>query len=154
MAGKRYSNLSQNIADFTAKTAYLSSHLCLDETTLRVKICFWNGNSLCSLTEQVVFSDPFANSKYNRWTNPYLDCKVREIQQNKKLLVQLSKLRYKFVNLKQALIHADLHSGSVMVDHDGSVKVIELNLVFMDSLDIMLVIWLPIKFWVIISRIY
>lgn len=123
--GKRYLNLAEAAATFTARTTFFSSHLHLEPELLRKKMSFWNENSLCKLTEQVVFSDPYVKSHYNRWTSPYLDEAVQNIKTNKKLIVEVSKLRHKFITGKQALIHADLHSGSIMLDDNGSFKVID-----------------------------
>jgi 5-methylthioribose kinase len=123
--GKKYFNLAEATANFTARTTFFSSHLHLEPELLRKKMSFWNDNSLCKLTEQVVFSDPYVTSHYNRWTSPYLDEALQNIKTNKKLIVEVAKLRHKFITGKQALIHADLHSGSIMLDDNVSIKVID-----------------------------
>ncbi|KAJ0514224.1 putative S-methyl-5-thioribose kinase [Helianthus annuus] len=106
---------------------------------------------LCRLTEQVVFSDPYKVSEYNRWTSPYLDSDAEAIRNDKVLKLEVAELKskyiyaqlyvfrcfiitfplchlcetnrgllYRFCERTQALIHSDLHAGSVMVTHEST----------------------------------
>lgn len=50
----------------------------------------------------------------NHWTSPQLDDEKKAIEQDVALKIAASKLKAKFVTQTQSLIHADLHSGSVM----------------------------------------
>lgn len=34
---------------------------------------------MCELTEGVVFTDPFCDAQYNRWTSPQLDADARSL---------------------------------------------------------------------------
>jgi len=127
--GVRVNNLGKKLGEFVAKTCFYSSGLHLKPEVLREKMSFWNGNSLCALTEQVIFSDPYFEAQLNRHTSPYLDDIVKEIRTDKEVLVSVYKLRQKFVNEKQALVHGDLHSGSIMIKGD-SLKVIDAEFAF------------------------
>ncbi|KAF5202156.1 Methylthioribose kinase, partial [Thalictrum thalictroides] len=73
---------------------------------------------LCRLTEQVVFSDPYKESQYNRWTSPYLDRDAEAIRQDNILKLEVAELKSMFCERAQALIHGDLHTSSIMVTHD------------------------------------
>lgn len=76
---------------------------------------FWTKNSeMCALTEQVVFTEPYIDSNNNRWTTPQLDDDKLAIENDVELKTAASRLKQKFVTETQALIHADLHTGSVM----------------------------------------
>lgn len=50
----------------------------------------------------------------NRWTSPQLEADKAAIEQDTELKLAASKWKNKFVTETQALLHADLHSGSVM----------------------------------------
>lgn len=126
----KYDNIGSVLGKFVAKTCYYSSDIYLNPGVIREKIKFWNDNSLCALTEQVIFSDPMFKAPYNRHTSPHLDDKVEKMRNNPEIVNAFFKLRHKFINLKQALIHGDLHSGSVMVDGTGSIKVIDSEFAF------------------------
>lgn len=69
---------------------------------------------MCALTEQVVFTEPYITAANNRWTSPQLDDDKKGIETDVPLKIAAAKLKAKFVTETQALIHADLHSGSVM----------------------------------------
>ena len=52
---------------------------------------------MCRLTEQVVFSDPYKVSEYNRWTSPYLDHDAEAVQNDNALKVEIAELKAKYV---------------------------------------------------------
>lgn len=79
---------------------------------------------MCALTEQVIFSDPYRVSPVNRWTTPQLDSYATGIRSDVALKVAAAALKSKFLTSTQALIHADLHTGSVMAT-EGSTFVID-----------------------------
>jgi len=130
IGGVRVNDIGKKIGEFVAKTCFYSSGLHLKPQVLREKMSFWNGNTICELTEQVIFSDPYFKAQLNRHTSPYLDEIVEDIRTDKEVLVSVYKLRQKFVNEKQALVHGDLHTGSIMVDKKDSLKVIDAEFAF------------------------
>jgi len=100
---------------FCARTLFLTSGFHLETTELRKKVEFWSRNSdMCALTEQVVFTEPYMEASNNRWTSPQLDADKKEIENDIELKAAAAKFKIKFVSDTQALIHGDLHSGSVM----------------------------------------
>jgi 5-methylthioribose kinase len=48
---------------------------------------------MCRLTEQVVFSDPYRVSQYNRWTSPYLDEDAEAVRQDDELKLEVAELK-------------------------------------------------------------
>lgn len=50
----------------------------------------------------------------NRWTSPQLDDDKKAIENDTELKICASRLKKKFITETQALLHADLHTGSVM----------------------------------------
>jgi 5-methylthioribose kinase len=70
---------------------------------------------LCALTEQVIFSDPYAQAAMNRWTSPQLDEAAAGLRADAEAKVAVSVLKRKFCSSADALIHGDLHTGSIMV---------------------------------------
>ena len=123
--GIKYEKIGEKIGLFVARTCFFSSGLHLNPQMLRDQMSFWNGNTLCVLTEQVVFSDPYVDAPLNRWTSPQLDESLQQLRNDKEVISKIFKLRHKFISNKQALIHGDLHSGSIMVDSKGSCKIID-----------------------------
>jgi 5-methylthioribose kinase len=70
---------------------------------------------LCALTEQVIFSDPYAQAPLNRWTSPQLDEAAAGLRADTEAKAAISVLKRKFCSSADALIHGDLHTGSIMV---------------------------------------
>jgi len=119
--GIRYSTMAADMGTFCAKTLFLTSGFKLSTSELRKEVAHWSQNAaMCALTEQVVFTEPYIQSDNNRWTSPQLDEEKKQIESDAALKTAASEWKQKFVTQTQALIHADLHSGSVMcspVDH-------------------------------------
>jgi len=51
---------------------------------------------LCRLTEQVVFSDPYKVSEYNRWTSPHLDRDAEAVRDDNLLKLEVAELKSKY----------------------------------------------------------
>lgn len=97
---------------------------------LRKNIAQWSRNTaMCALTEQVIFTDPYQESPMNRWTTPQLDAYALGIKVDTELKLAAARLKSKFLSSTQALIHADLHTGSVMAT-EGSTFVIDPEFAF------------------------
>ena len=107
--------MASDMGLFCANTLFKTSGFKLSETELRKQVEFWSTNvEMCALTEQVVFTEPYITADNNRWTSPQLDLEKIAIEQDDVLKIEAAKLKIKFVTETQALLHADLHSGSVM----------------------------------------
>ena len=71
----------------------------------------------------MIFTDPYTNAKYNHWTTPQLDVYAASIRNDTSLISAALIMKEKFLTSTEALLHGDLHSGSVMVK-EGSTFVI------------------------------
>ncbi|KAK8941673.1 Methylthioribose kinase [Platanthera guangdongensis] len=72
---------------------------------------------LCRLTEQVVFSNPYKVSQYNHWNSPYLDHDAEIVREDDILKHEVDGLKSMFRKRSQALIHGDMHTGSIMIGY-------------------------------------
>ncbi|XP_030486349.2 methylthioribose kinase [Cannabis sativa] len=121
IAGVEYPLLAEHISDYMANTLFYTSLIYRSTTEHKKAVAEFCGNvELCRLTEQVVFSDPYKVSEYNHWTSPYLDEDAEAVRNDDGLKVEIAELKSKFCERSQALIHGDLHTGSVMVTHDST----------------------------------
>jgi len=85
---------------------------------------------MCALTEGVIFTDPYRVSAFNHWTSPQLDAYAEGLRGDSVLKLVVTKMKEKFLGHAQALLHGDLHTGSVMA-HEGSTFVIDPEFAFM-----------------------
>jgi 5-methylthioribose kinase len=84
---------------------------------------------LIRVSVDLIFADPYVASPRNRHTSPYLDDTVADLRRDPLLKVAVARFGQKFLNLPQALLHGDLHSGSVMVT-DSDTRVIDPEFAF------------------------
>ncbi|SDR25967.1 5'-methylthioribose kinase [Rhizobiales bacterium GAS113] len=130
IAGTRYPRLAQDIARFQASTLFFTSDLALSAAEKKTRIAEFAGNhALCKITEDLVFTDPYRVAAQNHWTQPFLDPIAAEFREDLDLHVAVSRLKSKFLSSAEAMIHGDLHTGSVMVTKDDT-RVIDPEFVF------------------------
>ena len=130
MKRSRVSTFASHLGDYMAKSLFKSSVLALSGPVLREEIAYWSKNiHMCALTEQVIFTDPFVLAKYNSHTSPQLDQFVARMREDELLKLRAVELKIKFMGCAQALVHGDLHTGSVMA-HEGSTFVIDPEFAF------------------------
>ena len=86
---------------------------------------------MVGITEQVIFEEPFFEAKNNRFKDndeykklcPQMIETVKKMRNDAKVITNVYNLRRKFRNLHQALVHGDLHTGSIMCNKDRSVGI-------------------------------
>uniref|UniRef100_A0A2N9HXF1 S-methyl-5-thioribose kinase n=1 Tax=Fagus sylvatica TaxID=28930 RepID=A0A2N9HXF1_FAGSY len=121
IAGIEYPLLAEHMSEFMAKTLYFTSLLYRSTTEHKRDVAEFCGNvELCRHTAQVVFSDPYKVSQYNRWTSPHLDRDAEAVREDNVLKLEVAELKSKFCERAQAFIHGDLHTGSVMVTREST----------------------------------
>ncbi|KAL8151373.1 hypothetical protein V2J09_021181 [Rumex salicifolius] len=130
IAGIEYPLLAEHMSEYMAKTFFFTSLLYRTTTEHKHAIAEFCGNvEMCRLTEQVVFSDPYMVSQYNRWTTPHLDKDAEAVREDNDLKLEVAHLKSLFCERAQALLHGDLHTGSIMVTN-GSTQVIDPEFAF------------------------
>lgn len=113
--GKVYPKLAAHVGEYLATTLYKSSALAVGGAELRrARQAFGQNEDMCELTEQVIFTEPYGKADNNHWTTPQLDDIVAKIQSDAKLKHAINALKEKFMTEAQALLHGDLHTGSLM----------------------------------------
>jgi 5-methylthioribose kinase len=114
---KIYPNFSEHISSYLANTLFDTSSLSLQSDEKREIIDQFNSNTeLCKLTEDFVFTFAFmeneTNDNDNVKDNPLANKVFNDMEFKNKVL----DLKYKFMNQSDALIHGDLHTGSIMIN--------------------------------------
>jgi len=116
ISGVCYPRFVDDITTFLARTLFLSSDLAVPAAEKKEGIGAFAGNyALCKITEDLVFTDPYREAEQNRWTSPWLDATAAAFRDDLDLHVAISRLKLAFMGRPEALIHGDLHTGSIMV---------------------------------------
>ena len=115
-----YPNFSNHISSYLANTLFKTSSLYLSSSEKSSLIsAFIDNTELCKLTEDFVFSAPYMEHETNAEL-PELQDVATKISNDVELKTKILKLKYKFMNQSDALIHGDLHTGSIMVNQDDT----------------------------------
>ncbi|WP_128925998.1 S-methyl-5-thioribose kinase [Bradyrhizobium guangxiense] len=116
VAGTQYPGFASDITNFMARTLFFTSDLALSAAEKKEGIAAFAGNhALCKITEDLIFTDPYRIAEQNRWTAPYLDGLAAALRDDMDLHIAISRLKLKFMASPEALLHGDLHTGSIMV---------------------------------------
>ena len=130
VAAAQYPRFAGDITTFMARTLFFTSDLALSAAEKKEGIAAFAGNhALCKITEDLIFTDPYRIAEQNRWTAPYLDGLAASLRDDMDLHVAISRLKLKFMASPEALLHGDLHTGSIMVT-DSQTRVIDPEFAF------------------------
>jgi 5-methylthioribose kinase len=121
IAGRRYDNLARDIGEYIARACFFTSDFARPFERKMDGIALFAANTpLVRITVDLIFADPYFASARNRHTSPQLDEIVSDLRRDGPLKVAAARFGQKFLSEAQALIHGDLHSGSVMVTENDS----------------------------------
>lgn len=116
--------LAHDVAHFLAHTLLKTSSIFLSGKEFREKVSFWSKNSeLCELTESVIFTEPYIQHSNNNFLAEIESVVVNQIQNskiNQNLIERVTYFKQKFVTCAEALLHGDLHTGSIMCKPSSS----------------------------------
>ncbi|MCD8563368.1 MAG: S-methyl-5-thioribose kinase [Alphaproteobacteria bacterium] len=128
--GVKYPSLARHIGEFLAHTLFSTSDLALDPVTKRGKVAAYLTNTaMCKISEDLIFDEPYYAAPLNRHTAPQLDETALAFRRDTELKLAVQELKNKFLNNAEALLHGDLHTGSVMVT-DSDTRVIDPEFAF------------------------
>lgn len=121
IAGVRYPHMAAHVADFMARTLFGTSDLQVAAGEKKKRAAVFCGNDvLCKITEDLIFTEPYTVAPRNRWTSPQLDDDARSIREDRELKRAVTELKRLFLTSAEAMIHGDLHTGSIMVTADDT----------------------------------
>ena len=116
IAGRRYPRAATDVAEFIARSGFFTSSLFVPFEQRNERIALFGRNhGLLRITADLVFTDPYRITDRNRWTGPQLDDIAARFRADPHLKIAEQRYSWRFLNDPQALIHSDLHSGSVTV---------------------------------------
>ncbi|MFN8372320.1 MAG: S-methyl-5-thioribose kinase [Anaerolineae bacterium] len=113
--GIKYPHFADHIGLFLARTLGYTSDLVLDYKTKKEEVVRFTNPELCKITEDLVFTEPYRPTERNRF-HKELEPQVLALQANEALRVEVAQMKEKFMTQAQALVHGDLHTGSIMIN--------------------------------------
>ncbi|AQQ54562.1 S-methyl-5-thioribose kinase [Planococcus lenghuensis] len=128
IAGETYPKLSDDIGEYLAQTLFHTSDFGLHPFDKKRLAAEFSNPELCKITEDLIFTDPFFNNETNDFEEA-LTADAEAIWNNKALQLEAAKLKQSFLTEAEALLHGDLHTGSIFASKDET-KVIDPEFAF------------------------
>jgi 5-methylthioribose kinase len=125
VAGRHVPGVATGIGRYCARVLLGTSRLLMPPARRRPLLGRFENPELSAITEDLVFTAPYEDADTNR-IDPAAEHLAAEIRADSALRAAGAQLRWEFRTRTEALLHGDLHSGSVMV-RDGDARVIDVE---------------------------
>lgn len=105
---------SARIGQLVAQLSFATSDFGMPSAERKALIAASVSPELRKITEDVVLSEPYIEHEHNHWHEGVADL-AASFRADTRLRTEVADLRHTFMTSAQALLHGDLHTGSVMV---------------------------------------
>ncbi|GGK75913.1 S-methyl-5-thioribose kinase [Amphritea balenae] len=120
--------LADQLGSFLATMKFYTSGMGIESTDHKALVKNSQNPELCKIHEEVFFWDPFCDHERND-INPLLRETAEKLWADNELKREVAILKRRYMSDTEALLHGDLHTGSVFATSD-SCKVIDMEFAF------------------------
>ncbi|MET0772344.1 MAG: S-methyl-5-thioribose kinase, partial [Candidatus Limnocylindrales bacterium] len=120
--GEIHAEAAETLGTYVARIAFHTSDLGMDPEDRKRLVARTVNPELCRITEDLVLTEPIRVHEHNRY-DPALEPVVAALRADAAAIDGLSVLKHRFMTRGEALIHGDLHTGSVMVGGGRTVAI-------------------------------
>ncbi|AHG21344.1 methylthioribose kinase [Chania multitudinisentens RB-25] len=121
--GRYYPLAAGQLAEYLAKTLFHTSDFYQAAQEKKAEVSRFANPELCQITEDLFFTDPYIDHERNHFDEALLP-QVRELRTDAALKLAVAELKHHFLSKAEALLHGDIHSGSIFVA-EGKLKAID-----------------------------
>ncbi|HFR4114139.1 TPA: S-methyl-5-thioribose kinase [Yersinia enterocolitica] len=121
--GKYYPQAAGQLAEYLAQTLFHTSDFYQSAQAKKAAVSRYTNPELCQITEDLFFTDPYIDHERNNF-DPVLLPEVLALRQDDALKLAVASLKHRFLSKAEALLHGDIHSGSIFVA-EGRLKAID-----------------------------
>ena len=118
--GERHDEAADKMGRYVGRLAFHTSLLGTEAKALKLLAAEAVSPELCEITEDLVLTEPFSGADRNWFQDEIRDDALR--LQRPEIRRAAAAAKHAFMTRGEALIHGDLHTGSVMVRGDGSTR--------------------------------
>ena len=112
---EEFPDFAEHISTFLARTLLLSSDIVMEHKKKKDLVRRFINPDLDDITEKLVFTEPYKGADRNN-IFPFNKVFVeKELFQDERLHLAVAKLKFHFMTNAEALLHGDLHTGSIFV---------------------------------------
>lgn len=112
--GEQFPRLAEHLAEFMAVLHFSTSDMALSGEEKKHLARQFSNPAMCRLQEDCVFTNPFMDHPQNDFIEPHASL-ARATWRDWPLKVAIVEIKQTYVTRAQALLHGDLHTGSIMV---------------------------------------
>lgn len=123
LKGHYYPLAAGQLAEYLAQTLFHTSDFYQTAQEKKAEVSRFSNPELCQITEDLFFTDPYIDHERNQF-EPVLLPQVLELRDDAALRLAVAGLKHRFLSKAEALLHGDIHSGSVFVA-EGKLKAID-----------------------------
>lgn len=125
-----YSDFAEQISSFLVNSLLPTTDLVMDRHEKKKAVRDFINIDLCDITEDLVLTEPYYDYKGRNVFGEGLKTFVeKNLYSNNELKANVGELRNNFMNNAQALLHGDLHTGSIFINDTG-IRIIDPEFAF------------------------
>lgn len=130
MEHKIFPHFADQITTFMVNTLLGTTDICMEHKAKKEMVKNYMNPELCEISEDLVYTEPFNDlEKRNNVFEPIKEFVKKELYEDEQLHLEVAKCKFDFMNHAQALIHGDLHTGSIFIN-EKSMKVFDPEFAF------------------------
>ncbi len=121
MKHKIFPRFADDISTYLVNTLLKTSDVVMDHKAKKALVKSFINPELCEITEDLVLTEPYNDvNKRNLVFEKNADFVKEQLYNDKALHLEVAKIKFEFMNNAQALIHGDLHTGSIFVKENST----------------------------------
>jgi 5-methylthioribose kinase len=121
MRHKTFPRFADDITTYMVNTLFSTTDAVMEHKAKKALVKSFINPELCEITEDLVLTEPCNDLKgRNNVFPPNAEFVKKEIYDDTALHLETAKLKFNFLCNAQALIHGDLHTGSIFVKEDST----------------------------------
>lgn len=118
-----YPQAVHQLGEYLAQTLFHTSDFYLHPHEKKAQVAQFINPEMCEITEDLFFNDPYQLHERNNYP-PELEAEAAALRSDARLKLAVASLKQRFLSHAEALLHGDIHSGSIFVAA-GSLKAID-----------------------------
>ena len=123
IANVYYPQAARQLGDYLAQVLFHTSDFYLHPHEKKAQVAQFSNPAMCEITEDLFFNDPYQIHERNNYPAE-LEADVAVLRDDAQLKLAVAALKHRFFAHAEALLHGDIHSGSIFVA-EGSLKAID-----------------------------
>lgn len=116
---KIFPEFADQISNFMSNVLLPTTDLVMDRKEKKLNVRDFINTGCCDISEKLVLTEPYYDYLgRNIFDDNLLPFVTQNLYNNSSLKAEVGKLRNNFMNNAQALLHGDLHSGSIFINQE------------------------------------